>query len=80
MEVTERFPADVELLDTLSPEDRANFERWMGALDAEHIKRGSPYGSGSLWQLTGAECWHSFFEDGMPPSEALDEDMGASYD
>jgi len=80
MDTSNRFPADVDLMNELSPEDRANFERWMAALDAEHAKLGSPYGRGSLWQLTGAECWHSFFEDGMPPDEALHEDMGASYD
>jgi hypothetical protein len=67
-------------MNTLSPEDRANFERWMVELDAEHAKRGSPYGAGSFWQLTGAECWHAFFEDGMPVSEALDQDMAASQD
>lgn len=80
MEATERFPADLELLAKLGPEKSAAFEQFMKDLDAEHAKQGAPYGRGSLWQLTGAECWHSFHEDGMSPADALYEDMSASYD
>ncbi|WP_061026294.1 hypothetical protein [Bradyrhizobium sp. CCH5-F6] len=80
MQPNERFPADLDLLAKLKPETRDAFEKFMVDLDAEHVKREAPYGRGSLWQITGAECWYSFFEDGMSPAEALDEDMSASYD
>lgn len=80
MEANERFPADLELLNKIGPEKSAAFESFMADLDAEHAKREAPYGRGSLWQITGAECWYSFFEDGMSPSDALNEDMSASYD
>lgn len=74
------FASDIALLANLKPEARESFERFMADLDAEHVKRNSPYGRGSLWQITGAECWHAFHEDGMSPADALDEDMTASYD
>lgn len=80
MQPNERFPADVELLAGITPEKREGFEKFMADLDAEHVKRGAPYGRGSLWQITGAECWYAFYDDGKPPTEALNEDMSASYD
>lgn len=80
MSDNKRFQGDIELLNKIGPDQAAAFEKFMSDLDAEHAKRGTPYGSGSLWQNTGAECWYSFFEDGMSPSDALDEDMSASYD
>jgi hypothetical protein len=79
MQPNERFPADIEMLAKMTPEARDAFEKFMADLDAEHAKIGSPYGRGSLWQLTGAECWSAFHEDGMSPADALDEDMSASY-
>lgn len=80
MEANERFPADLELLAKITPENREGFEKYMTELDAEHAKRDAPYGRGSFWQITGAECWYAFYEDGMSPAEALDEDMIASQD
>lgn len=76
----ERFASDIELLANITPENREGFEKFMSNLDAEHAKLGSPYGKGSLWQITGAECWYAFYEGLMTPKEALEEDMTASYD
>ncbi len=76
--ITPTYPGDVAALAKLSAEVRAEFEKYMDALDAEHASRGAPYGDGSLWETTGIECWLSYFEDGYSPAAALDEDQ--SYD
>jgi hypothetical protein len=80
MQPNERFPADIVMLNKMDAEQRTAFEKFMNDLDAEHARLGAPYGLGSLWQITGAECWLAFHEDGMSPATALEEDMLASYD
>jgi len=72
------YLSDAKALSKMEPETKAEFEKYMDALDTESASRGYPYGSGSLWQTTGAECWLGFFEDGYSPSQAFDEDL--SYD
>jgi hypothetical protein len=72
------YQGDITALQNLTPARRAEFEIWMKALDEAHVAAGSPYGEGSLWKLTGAECWLSAFEDGDDPSDALDEDLSNS--
>lgn len=68
------WPADRKLMAALTAEQHWKFTEWMRELDAAHVKRGSPYGAGSLWKLTGAECWWGFFEEGLSPKDALIED------
>lgn len=70
-----QFHNDRILLDSLPAERRAAFEKYMAELDEECAKRGHPYGEGSLWTNTGAQCWFDFFEDEMTAADALDEDM-----
>lgn len=72
------FPLDAVLLDGLSADDRSGFIKYMAELDAENKSLGCPYGEGSLWQLTGAECWFDFYNDGIEPVAAIEEDQ--SYD
>jgi hypothetical protein len=73
MRATE-YPNDTKALIKLGPR-RQEFEAWMDVLDAEHVKRGSPYGEKSVWDITGPKCWIEFFTDGWEPAEALDEDL-----
>lgn len=73
------YPRDSVLLDNLSADDRSDFKRYMDELDAEHARIGCPYGDGSLWQLTGAECWYSYFEDGFSAASALVCDDGSRH-
>lgn len=68
------YPADEEALAAMAPVDRARFEIWMRELEAEHKRDGFAYGDGSLWEMTGAECWLDYFKDGMTAREALDAD------
>lgn len=77
---TDRYPADVALLATLSSEEKVRFEQFMSDLDAAHARLGSPYGNGSLWQLTGAECWFAAFNDGETAADALEEDLSEAYE
>lgn len=78
---TPHYPYDVAALACLGPERRTAFEEWMKRLDADHVKRGSPYGQGSLWRITGAECWLRPFLDGDEPEDALAEDLdNADYE
>ena len=74
------YPADVALIERLSPDVKARFDQYMADLDASHARLGSPYGEGSLWQLTGAECWFASFEDGITADDALDEDLNYATD
>jgi hypothetical protein len=69
------YQSDLALLGRLSEERKASFLAYMEAMDAEHAKRELPYGDGSLWQTTGAECWFNYFDEGFSPSEAFDEDL-----
>ena len=68
------YQNDAKAVGAMSAEQRAAFEQWMTALDAEHSKRGLPYGEGPLATTTGVECWISYFADGYAPRDALDED------
>lgn len=70
------YPADEAQLKTLGNR-RQEFEKWFADLEAEHIRRGSPYGN-HLALSTGVACWIMYFEDGYDPSDALSEDL--SYD
>ena len=70
-----QFEADADALADLSDTQFASFVDWMKRLDAEHEKSGSFYGKGSLWSLTGAQCWLSCFLDGDDPADALAEDL-----
>ena len=74
------YQLDAETLAKLTPERRAVFNEWMARLDVEHARLGSPYGEGSLWETTGAECWLSWFEDGDEPADALREDLSCDSD
>lgn len=69
-----RYANDRALLARLAPDVRAKFVAYMIELDAADAQRGRPYGEGSLWETTGAECWFTFFEDGYSPKDALAED------
>lgn len=69
------YSNDREELAKLAPDTQAAFIKYMDELDAEHAKRGLPYGNESLWKLTGAECWFGFFEDGYSAADALTEDL-----
>ena len=76
MELTKpHYPADETALARQSPAERIRFEQWMQELDAAHQRIGSPYGEGSLWQITGAECWLTSFEEGDTAADALAEDL-----
>lgn len=68
------YPRDIELLVNLQLEVRAAFDGYMKELDTEHERQGSPYGEGSLWQLTGGRCWFHYFEDGYSAAEAWAKD------
>lgn len=72
---TPHFPSDAITLSKMDPLHREHFDAWMKRLDEAHKAMGSPYGEGSLWRNTGAECWLDAFEDGLSPTEALKEDM-----
>lgn len=69
--------SDIDAVKRLGPQ-RQEFEAWLDALNAEHAKRGSPYGDGPLQMTTGISCWIGYFKDAYSPSEALEEDQ--SYD
>lgn len=69
------YPLDAILLNGMSHDVRKDFEAFMAELDAEHERLGKPYGDGSLWHITGAECWHSFYCDGYTAKDALQEDL-----
>lgn len=69
------YPGDIGPLASLGPERRAAFEDWMKRLDAEHERRGFPYGKEHLRIATGLECWLSWFLDGDDPADALAEDL-----
>jgi len=71
------YESDADALADLSDAEQKRFAAWMEKLDAEHKKVGLPYGEGSLWQLTGAECWLSWFIDGADPADALAEDLSS---
>ncbi len=68
------YPSDVQALAGLTEGERDAFEDYMKKLDLEHTHRGAPYGDGSLWSLTGAQCWLGYFIDGYDADEAMDED------
>lgn len=74
------YSADHEAIATLSAEQQAQLETWFKELDEEHAKAGHPYGTETLSQATGVNCWLSFFVDGYKPKEALDEDLSHAYD
>jgi hypothetical protein len=69
------YPFDMALLSELPAERRAAFDKYMTELDAEHVKHGSPYGDGSLWDSTGAACWYAYFDDDYSAVDAMDEDL-----
>lgn len=68
-------PHDIEAFAKIPDDRKEAFTKWMDELDAEHVKAGSPYGDGSLSEITGIEAWIPSFDDEMTPSEALQEDM-----
>lgn len=53
------------------------FKVWLDDLNQAAIRRGYAIGA-TLWQTTGAECWHIYYTDGYSPEAALAEDE--SYD
>ncbi len=69
------YEADADALADLTDDQKVKFVAWMKELDAAHERAGSPYGPGSLWQATGAQCWLAYFEEGADPADALAEDM-----
>lgn len=72
---TPTYPAEIEFFSKLAPEKREAFGKWMAELDDAHAAIDSPYGVGSLWQTTGANCWFDYFENEFSPGDALAEDM-----
>lgn len=69
------FPNDVEAVSKLRPDQQLNLERWMRELDEAHIKAGSPYGDGPLAENTGVSYWLYWFNDGVEPKDALEENL-----
>lgn len=67
------YSNDAQALTELGP-SRQDFEAWLVEIDAEHQRRGSPYGDGPLASTTGVACWVEFFKEGYSPVGALDED------
>lgn len=80
MAETAIYPDDKVMLDGMSPTWKAAFLEFMDELDAEHAKRGRPYGEGSFWKLTGAKAWRGFFDDGYSAGDALAEDLTYAYE
>lgn len=58
---------------------REAFEKWFAQLEAEHIKRGTPYGD-ILAKTTGVASWIGFFEDDYSPAEAIAKDLSNGGD
>lgn len=77
-EIVAEYLSDAAAYAEVTGERRAKFEAWMVELEAEHQKRGKPYGEEPIAQITGPMCWLSFFDDRYSPAEAMDEDL--SYD
>ena len=69
------FPNDVEAVGKMRPDQQLNLERWMRELDEAHVKAGSHYGPGPLAENTGVSCWLDYFNDGVEPKDALEEDL-----
>lgn len=69
------YQGDAEELAQLSDGTRERFDVYMRDLDAEHARRGQPYGSGSLWTVTGASCWLGYFFDDYSPGDAMNDDL-----
>lgn len=69
------YPHDANALSKMSPEERDRFTLFMHELDAEHGRRGAPYGDGSLWQLTGASSRLDYFFMAYDAPAALAEDL-----
>jgi len=58
----------------------ATFEEWITALelvmdDWGAKNDGRPYGSGSLAETTGLDCWRGYYNDGYSPRDAFSEDQ-----
>jgi hypothetical protein len=71
----EKFKGDADLLASMTDDEREKFIVWMTQLDLAHVRAGRPYGTRSLWESTGAECWVHAFRDGDDPADALAEDL-----
>jgi hypothetical protein len=70
-----KYKRDVDLVTSMSADERAKFTTWMAELDRAHEKSGRPYGAGSVWEATGAECWINAFREGYSATDALAEDL-----
>ena len=60
-------------------EPKIPFEDWCKQLDSHHERQRAAgvfkgYGPGSVIEKTGAECWRHFYDYGLCPEDALDED------
>lgn len=69
------YRADDVALAPLTGEQLSAFKSWMDKLDEEHARIGAPYGDGTLWKTTGAECWLQYWRDDYGPKDALSEDL-----
>jgi hypothetical protein len=69
------YPSDKKVVSALGTDRQIDFERWMLKLDEAHAKAGLPYGEGPLAMNTGVSCWLDFFNDGIEPDDALEEDL-----
>lgn len=52
------------------------FNEWCDALD----KLRYPWSSKPVTEITGRDCWRSFYNDGYAPEDALAEDISNAAD
>lgn len=69
------YKADIDLLASMSSEERERFIAWLDVFEETHIAAGRPYGERVVWVMTGMECWVHAFRDGDDPADALAEDL-----